>query len=161
MDTIAFLDTGEKRRFFSCWGRTPVVQPVAYSLYRLSCPSSILQHAVALCRSALLFCILFPSVCSFDCSTHVVTVELHYMLRPNWPSSAVQVLTRQLLLPRVLCMSVPCCSHARVVNFCFVGRICLLFRCVAMFVVFVCCIRCLCFRGGPSAPSGLLYVLKS
>jgi hypothetical protein len=51
-----------------------------------------------------LLSILFPSAYSFCCSSLFLycKIYIHYMLRPNWPSSGVQIgLTRQVLLPRV------------------------------------------------------------
>jgi hypothetical protein len=92
----------------------------------------------------------------------VFIVKIHCMFRPNWPSSSVQVLhcgsyKATAVAAESFLRLIQCCSHACVQFYGFDGRICRLFRCVAVFMclhscmkvslqqfyVLVCCIRCI------------------
>jgi hypothetical protein len=84
--------------------------------------------------------------------TLLFIVKIRYMFGSNWISTGVQVLQcgpcGYCHSPRMFFRMLPCCNHAIVQFNGFVGRICLLLRCMTVFHMFVCSIRCklLCSR---------------
>jgi hypothetical protein len=110
-----------------------------WNLYKYN---AILQHPIVLCRPSFLI-YFFPSTCNFVCFSFFPLMQIRIICF---------TLTGHLLVYKLVlrgnCYNrglffrlVLCCNHARVQFYCIL-RIFLLFQCVAVLDVFVCCIRC-------------------